>query len=229
MTDLEFPRCPVCGTPTKKDGKTLLGDADMVTWHIVGCTDDHHSRWIQEHASEVDRTDAPLLARTLRPAVDAALQAAATVSEDRHASPLDLLRALEIRLHSYVRHRLVDEYGESGEEWLVKGVPLQIRQDCAQRRESDPKREHPFFYTYLIDLRTILDKNWNLFEAHAKAAKPALAKKELLEAIQRANEIRNCYAHPIRSPQPGTPEFQRDLSEAHRLRDLVCGLTTTWS
>lgn len=107
----------------------------------------------------------------------------------------------ETELHQFIRRMLEEEYGYDEKEWWVKGIPYQIRVDCSKKREEDEKfREEPYKYTDLIDLRTIIDKNWRLFEPEFQLVKgKLLSKKELLEAVIRSNEIRRRVMHPTRS------------------------------
>jgi hypothetical protein len=145
-------------------------------------------------------------------------------------SPLDLLHNFEILLHRYIKRRLAETYGPSEEGWWVKGVPLPIREECVKRREADPSRDEPFAYTYLIDLRAILDKNWSIFDAYQKQARGAMnqvSKQGLLDCLQRVNEIRNRHAHPPRAPDRGTPEFEADLKAAQQALEIVSAVMST--
>jgi hypothetical protein len=171
----------------------------------------------------------PKLADQLLPAIHAELKAAREAAERAKPTPLDLLHDLEIILHHHIRQRLEEKYGPTEEGWWVEGVPLAIRQECHERREADPSRDEPFAYTYLIDLKAIIDKNWTLFESDMKQLgerRESVSKKDISECLQSANEIRNRYAHPVRAPRRGTPEFDADLQAAQRALELIRGLTT---
>jgi len=131
------------------------------------------------------------------------------------------LRELETGLHEFVRTVLVESFGE-GESWWVDGVPTQVRAECAKRREEDPARDEVWRYTYLLDLKTIVDKNWAAFEPILRSACPQVkSKKEFLDSIARANEIRNKVAHPIR-----TAVTDEDVSFLRWLYDVIKGLTS---
>jgi hypothetical protein len=123
-----------------------------------------------------------------------------------------LVHELEVLLHAYLRERLEEKYGPGEEGWWSQGVPLNIRQECAGRREGDPGRDHPFTYAFLIDVVTILEKNWALVEPDAQRA--GKLKGEVLSALKRANEVRNRYSHPIRAPSRGSEDFTRDAETA---------------
>lgn len=104
-------------------------------------------------------------------------------------TPLSLIHDIEVQLHRHIRHRLQAQFGDDGDAWWVEGVPLSIRQECVTRREADPDRDEPYAYTYLIDLKSILDRNWPLFEPDfLKVRKAISSKKELLDLLVHLNE-----------------------------------------
>jgi DNA sulfur modification protein DndB len=72
---------------------------------------------------------------------------------------------LEQRLLLSVVGRLKQEYGEDG--WWGE-VPLSIRQEAVARKEEEAGDHPREMFFYLIDLRTIIDKKWVLFQqSHA--------------------------------------------------------------
>ncbi|MDP2952151.1 MAG: tetratricopeptide repeat protein [Chloroflexota bacterium] len=133
----------------------------------------------------------------------------------------ELVAASEETLHLFIEQRLKQAFGESEGEWWAKGVPLPIRQKCAQRREEDPRRKPPFGYTDLIDLAGILDKNWRYFEGDYQRVKDKVkSKKEFLDNLARLNEIRRTVMHPVRdTPTDADHEFARWMLEV--IRDFV--------
>jgi len=215
-------------------GQPLVSEWAVAT-HVAGkirVGDRAHSAWAEVHAKSVDYSghSVPALANQLLYAVRAGMKAAREAALRALPSPLDLLHNLEILLHRYIRRRLEEAYGPSEEGWWVEGVPLAIRKGCVERREADPSRDEPFAYTYLIDLRAILDENWSVFDTHLRKSRGDMrqvTKKDLLECIQRANDIRNRHAHPIRAPARGTPEFDADPEAAQQALELIGGLTST--
>src|SRR3954470_17104791 len=48
----------------------------------------------------------------------------------------EFMRDIELRLHDFVKTSLIAEYGEV--DWWRKGVPLNVREDCAVMNERDP-------------------------------------------------------------------------------------------
>ena len=80
----------------------------------------------------------------------------------------------------------------------------------------------PIRYTYVIDLKSILEKNWVLFESDLQRVRDTTpSKKEFLDQILRLNEVRNRYAHPIRAPLAGSERYTQDVDTASRIRNLV--------
>src|SRR5215831_18196673 len=70
----------------------------------------------------------------------------------------------EIFLHNLVRETLVASFGEDETGWWRQGIPADIREKCAGRSELDEDpSDCKFSYTDLIDLSTIIDKNWSIF------------------------------------------------------------------
>jgi hypothetical protein len=199
--------CPVCGRPFRSDWALASHIAGTIK-HSWG--DKEHKAWARMKIPDLELSyTMPELAGFLLQA----LRPVASASEARPvANPLELIHATEIALHRHIKRRLEGSFGLDGDEWWARGVPLEIRKGCAQRREEDPGRNELFSYTYLIDLQTIIDKNWSLFEADfLRVRKEVQSKKEFLDSIRRINNIRNRHSHPIRAPERGTEAFEDDL------------------
>jgi Flp pilus assembly protein TadD len=142
---------------------------------------------------------------------------------DRRLPPLSVqcyeeVTATEERLHMFLRQRLQKEFGKKEEDWWVKGVPLDIRKKCAQRREEASWRQHSIYnYTDLIDLKDILDRHWRLFEADFQRVKSEVkSKREFLANLVRLNEIRKTVMHPVRGDLT-----EGDLDFVRRMRQVV--------
>jgi len=128
----------------------------------------------------------------------------------------ELIRALELRLHDFIKQAFTAEFGE--ENWWRSGVPDVIRADCAALREKDPEpAEDPYCYTHLISLREILDKKWAILSRYLPEDFRD-KKKDLQERLLRLNRIRNAVMHPVRKAVLTEDEFEfvRDLE-----RDLT--------
>ena len=130
------------------------------------------------------------------------------------------VRKIEIRLHEFIRAKLIDLYGGGEEGWWQKGIPEKIRKNCAVRREEEKlDRQDLYSYTDLIDLKEIIEKNWSqVFSQYFECA-PVKSyfedKGDLLEALNRLNAIRNRVMHPIRYlyPEKGDLEFLKWRSD----------------
>src|SRR5438552_2813471 len=71
----------------------------------------------------------------------------------------------ERAIHRLVRSRLEREYGPIDDGWWRKGIPTTIRVKCVSQREEDQDPAEEFAYTTLIDLLTVISKNWRLFQS----------------------------------------------------------------
>ncbi len=123
----------------------------------------------------------------------------------------ELLRTVEVRLHSFVKQAFILEFGE--EQWWRSGVPDNIRAECAALLEKDPEpAEEPYNYTHLISLREILDKRWPILSKYMPKAL-LNQKKDVLERLLKLNRIRNSVMHPVRNAVLTDDEFEvvRDL------------------
>ena len=140
----------------------------------------------------------------------------------------ELLRNVEVRLHTFIKQAFIFEYGE--EQWWRSGVPDTIRAECAALLEKDPDpAEEPYCYTHVISLREILDKRWPVLSKYMPNHL-LNSKKDLLERLRRLNRIRNSVMHPVRNSVLTEDDFEfvrdldRDLGdlEAH-LREEARG------
>jgi hypothetical protein len=130
----------------------------------------------------------------------------------------ELLRTVEVRLHSFVKQAFIAEFGE--EQWWRSGVPDNIRAECAALLEKDPEpADEPYCYTHLISLREMLDKRWSVLSKYMP--KDLLnQKKDLLERLLKLNRIRNSVMHPVRNAVLTEDDFEfvRDLES--QLKEL---------
>jgi hypothetical protein len=221
--------CPLCGADSNSSGNPFVSEWALAC-HVAGSIqqtrDILHRSWYQKKfgAEPVPRS-IPRLAEKLLLDLHKEGEKAPTVSPS--PTPLNALHDAETQLHGHIRKRLQEHFGSDGEEWWVGGVPLKIRQECAARREADPARGDPYGYTYLIDLCSIIDKNWAVFDSDFRALRDFFnSKRDFLECLGRLNDARNRYAHPVRAPGVGSPEYEADLAFTQQTRKLVgkfCG------
>jgi GAF domain-containing protein len=165
------------------------------------------------------RSESLAALQTFAPSVNQHLEDIANIEP---STPLSLIHDIEVKLHGHVKNRLKGNFGSHDDSWWVNGIPLPIRQECVQRREADTARDEPYAYIYLIDLKSIIEKNWSLFESDfLKVRKIAKSKKEFLTCLTRLNEIRNRHSHPIRKPELDSKAYKEDLELAQSLKDLM--------
>src|SRR5262249_44987758 len=115
---------------------------------------------------------------------------------------------IEVGLHRHIRTILQKEFGDGERGWWEKGIPLNIRKKCAERREEDIDRASgPYAYTDLIDLHSILDKQWKCL---GETLPPSIAKnkREFLAQLEELNRIRRIVMHPVRGRVPKEEEFE---------------------
>lgn len=105
-----------------------------------------------------------------------------------------------------------------GEDWWTEFVPLNIRTSCAQRQEEERNQFPREAYLCLIDLKTILEKNWRLFEHHFRAAGVG-DKKNGLEWIDAVNcKYRRMAWHPLKRHVTG---FKYSSGDIEFLRERI--------
>jgi len=200
----QAPRCPVCGNDRKAGpkGKPFYG-FERVAWHLASkaiAGGRRHRAWIEE------RVDGPVLNRSaLLKYVDIltdVVEAHQPLVAETPAGFLDEIDlkveiataaiTVERRLSTYIREVLIEKYGKEDSGWWAQGVKKPIRDKCNSKMEDCRYREHPFFYTDLIDYGDIIHKNWILFEHDFKRLSPSyLVKKELIEDLDKFNELRH--------------------------------------
>lgn len=123
---------------------------------------------------------------------------------------------VETTLHLHIRRVLEMCYGKAEGGWWRKGVPESIRKQCQVRREEDENPVDPYCYTDLIDLRTIIDKQWTVLK-ETLPNKFTSNKRQLVDNLTRLNQIRRIVMHPVRGGRPSEEDF--DFLRALR-RDL---------
>lgn len=207
--------CPVCETDVNSAGNYFSG-CRAVSLHIAGkirSGDTSHKYWAynvigdQINGSYV-KSSINNLAGELEVFVYGDHQKRLASEQDKYTDKLVVeeapedtasrhWRLIEINLHKCVHDTLQEVYGTENDAWWVKGVPSQIRAECAHRRELSPVRGDVFNYVYLLDLKKILDKNWGIFQPHFSKIKDTTdSKSKFLSLIEKLNSIRNRVAHP---------------------------------
>lgn len=113
-----------------------------------------------------------------------------------HGDMYELISEIELLLHRAIKKILIKTFGPAETEWWQKGVPINIRKQCAVRKEEDdePAREL-FCYITFIDLKEILDKKWPIFK-NLLPKNIENDKQSFLSKLVRVNKIRNLVMHP---------------------------------
>jgi len=116
------------------------------------------------------------------------------------------LSAVEVGLHKMISCGLEIEYGPN--DWWRNGVPRHIRETCGGRRESEDSNPapHAYHYTDLIDLKEILDRQWNVLNKQFPKSATENKRALLLDFVQ-LNEIRRKVMHPVRGQAPTEEDF----------------------
>lgn len=118
-----------------------------------------------------------------------------------------LLSDLERMLHALFKSVLVKKFGAGDARWWAQCIPETVRISCAQNRERDQGyQEHPYAYTTLMDLWTILDKQWSVLNTHF-LTEVTKDKKQLERDWKKLNSLRNRVMHPVRGEPPSDEDY----------------------
>ncbi len=208
-------KCPVCKASGGASGPFVSEWA--VACHVAGKArtgDRLHKSWALSKSPDLDVRDTiPRIAERLTWAVVEAQKEQEIIKESiknqRIQEPYERISTIEIRLHKFIENVVKKEFGESEDDWWVKGVPLSIRKKCADRREEDIQRQALYAYTDLIDLQSILNNNWRLFElSFQRISKQCKSKNVFLSSLGKLNEIRKIIMHPVRKQGELSEEIQ---------------------
>lgn len=222
ITQIEEWRCPACNTNNNSQGLPLVSSW-AVACHIAGkirSLDHTHRKWAEMKVGNIIydnniRASISALAEELESTVIEENQsryrqeqeemrrliAERDAREDPSVSAYRLIPTLETNLHNCVRNALIESFGEEETGWWIKAIPYPIRVDCAKRRESDPAREELYSYTDLIDLKTIIEKNFKVFAPHFRNIHMfSVSQGEFLSNLTRSNQIRRRVMHTVRTP-----------------------------
>lgn len=207
--------CPVCKASCNTSGEPFASAwsvACHIAGKITGSSERTHKSWALGKVPDLDaKATLPKIAERLTWAVVEAKRVRDAVEESRRSEmekePRKRIITIERELHQFIQINLKREFGESGDDWWIKGIPLQIRQKCADKCEADNRSQHAYYYTDLIDLKPILDNNWRLFEGNLRRVRDKCkSKNELLDALGKLNHLRNTMFHGARQKDELSPE-----------------------
>lgn len=188
--------CPVCKTSNNTRGEPLFDDRS-VALHIAGKARGWcplHRSWAISKAPHINFKES--INKVAEHILWSVVEAREASQNPEPSSPYEQIVSIERRFHSGIRKILSAEFGPDEKEWWVKGVPLQIRQKCAERREEDECQEFSYSYTDILDLQSIIDKNWRLFaDIIEKVPEAWPSKKALIRDLKKLNDIRKQVMH----------------------------------
>jgi len=211
--------CPACDSRTNNQGK-IFGNSRAVALHMAGnmrVSNRKHINWAigkiaEEYTDDPWRFAISVLAHEIEPLVVEenkkrleleSKKVERLIRERESKEPRILafryIEDIETKLHKYVRASLRESFGDKEVEWWVKGVPINTRIACATKREEDGLKEEAYNYTGLIDLKTIIEKNWKIFDKRLPLIKDyCKSKRDFLSRVAICNETRKKVMHPVR-------------------------------
>lgn len=117
---------------------------------------------------------------------------------------------IECDLKATIVKVLKHKYGEA---WWTKGVPPKVRIKCAEAREEEMCELDADAYFTLINLKSIMENQWELFGFEMQVAAPSKGqgKSKALGWMNDIRDIRNAVMHPSKR--------NIHLDEVDKLRD----------
>ena len=131
-----------------------------------------------------------------------------------------VLNQIEVILYEWILDGLNKRYGP---DWWTKGVPVNLRKQCVVRAEEEGKGISPEAYFTFIDLRVIVQSNWDIFGPSIEKISRETGKQRSTEWLVELNEARNIWAHPIKQRfVPISPERRsRFVSYLNKMKIII--------
>jgi len=108
----------------------------------------------------------------------------------------DLVDRIERALQEAIVRVLKQEYGLDEDQWWFSGVPLHTRKKVTERHEEDSgARGSKEYYFDLIDYRSLILHNWDLFSDVFGYGKANSSKDKRTAWISQVNDIRKIVSH----------------------------------
>lgn len=109
----------------------------------------------------------------------------------------DMIEDIELQLFDWVIEILELNFGE---KWWTQGVKNPIRVKCAttQEHEGEDNNIPKWGYLTLIDIKEIIEGNWNLFSSVMEEVSNFQGKARATSWITDINEKRKLWAHPLK-------------------------------
>ena len=132
-----------------------------------------------------------------------------------------LLNQIEMLLFEWLLDCLKRKYGDG---WWSSGVPRETRVRCASLAEEENKGLPSEAYLTFIDLRRVVQNNWEIFGSALEKVTKERGKDRATAWLVELNEARKSWAHPIRqrfesgSP-PSLASLMKHFERAQALRE----------
>lgn len=109
----------------------------------------------------------------------------------------EVLTDIEVRIHDWLIPLLKRELADA---WWTEGVPVGARMECAKRREEEGLTSSVPLEAYLtlVELRTVIQKNWKVCGPVMEAMAERSGKDGATQWLVEINEIRKVWAHPLK-------------------------------
>lgn len=121
----------------------------------------------------------------------------------------DCLCNIETIIHKNVIGQLKAKYGDGLENWWHKGIKEKVRVNAAALANKSGNYSGYEKYLYLIDLKEIIEDNWDIFgDIYTLDGKQTDSKAKRLSWYTEINEIRNIVDHP---PRGGVNDAQLEF------------------
>ncbi|MGD0781014.1 MAG: DGQHR domain-containing protein [Dehalococcoidales bacterium] len=120
------------------------------------------------------------------------------------------LSEIEKLIHKHIITELKKKFGEGYSNWWHKGIKDSIRNKAVLLANNEGHYDTGFEnYMYLIDLKDVIEDNWDIFsEIYTIEAKANDSKAKRLRWYTEINKIRNIVAHP---PSGGVSDEQLEF------------------
>lgn len=117
--------------------------------------------------------------------------------EQTNQRAYDVIKRVEVKLQSAVLEELKREFGPNETQWWMLGVPELVRKSVRDKYEGDKgSRGGTEYYFDLLDYKTIIVANWELFQPLFEYGKKNSGKKKGTDWLTVLNERRRVVMHP---------------------------------
>lgn len=115
-----------------------------------------------------------------------------------NAEAIAILQKIEPMIQQHVVKTLKTEFGEDITQWWHNGVPTAIKKKAGEEAQLQGEYKEFEKFLYIVDLKDIIVKNWELFKKIYTIDSRHEDKKKGLDWFTKVNDIRNICYHPPR-------------------------------